>query len=137
MDELGWLDTPVFVHPLFPNDPLASRCRDLLRRLQANEVTGWLDVIVIHELTYVLPRTKLPAFSNRQGVAEYIRRILALDSIRTDSKDELLEGLAVWSRGRVAFADARISVLARQRGMNVCSPNRADFDTVANSFPAD
>lgn len=137
MDELGWLDTAVFIHPLFTNDPLAPRCREILRCLQDGDATAWLDVIVVHELMYVLPRTGLPALSERQGVAEYIRRIVALSSVFADSKDELLETLVVWSRGKLAFADARLGVLGRQRNMNVCSSNEADFQTAANSFSSD
>jgi predicted nucleic-acid-binding protein len=86
-------------------------------------------------LTYVLPRTKLPAFVQRDGVAEYISRVLALDGIRADAKDELLETLALWRAGQVAFADARLAVMGGRRGLPVCSPNRRDFTAVPNSFP--
>ncbi|MBV8084334.1 MAG: type II toxin-antitoxin system VapC family toxin [Chloroflexi bacterium] len=135
MDELGWLDTGVFIHALFPNDPLSIPARNVLARVAGGDASAWLDVVVVHELTYVLPRTKLPAFGQRSAVAEYIGRVLALESVHADAKDELLETLAVWRVRQVAFADARLTVMAGRRGLPVCSPNRRDFSSVPNSFP--
>ncbi|HLG74271.1 MAG TPA: hypothetical protein VK009_27940 [Chloroflexota bacterium] len=135
MVEYGWLDTALFIHLLFQNDRLRPRCREIVHQLETDEATGWFDVLVIHELTYSLPRTKLPQFATRQGIADYIRGFVELDSVQAESKDELLEGLELWAQGRVSFTDARLAVLARQRGMVLCSPNEKDFEAELNTFP--
>ena len=93
-------------------------------------------MLVLHELTYVLPRTKLPAFVDRCGVVEYLRRILALAGVHAEAKDDLLETLVLWGKGHFGFTDTRLAVLATHRRMRVCSPNARDFPPQANSFPA-
>ena len=40
--ELGYLDTNLFVHALYPNDPHYPRCRTILTALAEGEATALL-----------------------------------------------------------------------------------------------
>jgi predicted nucleic acid-binding protein len=125
--ELGWLDANLFIVPLFENDPARPRCLAILRALRDGAATGWIDVIVVHELTYALRRTGFREFQSRHGILAYIRDFLALDTIWAEDKVGLLEALGRWAEQGVGFADARLAVLAQQRDLPVCSVNVADF----------
>lgn len=46
---LGYLDTTLVVHALYPNDPHPPRCRALLAALADGTATGWLDVVVVDD----------------------------------------------------------------------------------------
>lgn len=133
MTDFGWLDANIFVHVLFRQDPQRARCMEIIGALRDRVGTGWLDPVVLHELTYVVGR--LPQFPDRAAVFEYLNSILALDAVHADDKDTLSETLSVWAAtDGLGFADARLTVLARRRGMSVCSANGRDFRGVANSF---
>jgi predicted nucleic acid-binding protein len=130
---LGWLDTNLFVHSLFPRDPNGPSCRTILDRLERGDAEGWIAPVVVHELTYVLRR--IPTFPNRAAIHDYIRQILLFDAIHAEDKEALLEALGRWQRLNVGFVDAWLAVLAHRRGMPVCSANRADFAGVPNTYP--
>jgi predicted nucleic acid-binding protein len=132
--QLGWLDTNIFVHALFPRDPHYQRCQPLLGTLDNGAAEGWLDILVVHELTYVLGR--LPAFADRAAIERYLRSILLNKQIRADDKPALLEAVARWAAQGVGFADAWLAVLAQRRGLPVRSVNTGDFPDVGNTFPA-
>lgn len=133
MTDFGWLDANIFVHVLFRQDSQRARCRDIVAALRDGRGTGWLDPVVLHELTYVVGR--LRQFPDRAAVFEYLNSILALDAVKADDKDALCETLSVWpATDGLGFADARLTVLARRRGMSVCSANGRDFRGIANSF---
>jgi predicted nucleic acid-binding protein len=131
-EQLGWLDTNLFVYVLFPNDPHHSRCAALMRALQDGRTEGWIDTVVVHELTYVLSRTGL--FPTRQAVHAYIRSILLTDTIHADDKDGLVDAVSRWATLGVGFADAWLAVLARRRQIPVCSVNEDDFPDTPNVF---
>ena len=61
--QLGLLDTNLFIHPLFVRDPHAARCQALIAAIERGDAAGWIDVTVVHELTYALRR--VPGFSDR------------------------------------------------------------------------
>ncbi len=131
-ERLGWLDTNIFVHALFTNDTQHDRCSAILQALQEGRAHGWVDVVIVHELTYVLGR--LPQFPSRAAIHEYIRGILSPASIHADDKQVLLAGLARWATESVGFADARLAILAEAGGSPICSANRRDFPGIGNSF---
>jgi predicted nucleic acid-binding protein len=134
-EQLGWLDTNLFVHSLYPNDPHCDRCRAHLRSLRDGRAEGWIDATVVHELTYVLIRRSL--FPTRETINQYVRSHLIWESIRADDKDGLLEALARWTMQGVGFVDAWLAVLGQRRGLPVCSVNEADFSGVPNTYRAD
>lgn len=130
----GWLDTTIFVHALFQNDPHRQRCVHILQAVEKGEAEAWIDDIVIHELTCVLPRALPEAFTDRGAVAEYLLGFLALDNIRAMHKDILIETLQHWSAHGIGFAGARLAVLARRYQFPVCTVNERDFMDVEHSF---
>ncbi len=133
MTELGWLDTNVFIHALFRNDQNRARCLEILGLLRDGSAEGWIDPVVVHELTYVL--TRLGQFRNRSALFEYVNSVLTLDAVRADDKETLLEALDLWAAtDSLSFADARLTVLANKRGLPVCSANDRHFPGVVNSF---
>src|SRR4051794_34380835 len=119
MVQLGLLDTNIFIHPLFARDPNAPRCRALIEALERGDAEGWIDVTVVHELTYALGRA--PGFSDRATIRAYIGRILALPQILADDKAVLIAATARWATERVGFIDAWLALQATKRDLPICS----------------
>lgn len=120
---------------LFPQDRNFPRCQALATALRRGEAEGWIEPLVIHELTYVLQRTG--RFPTRDASHEYIRGILLIDSIHADDKDALLDATARWAIDGVRFTDAWIGVLAGRRKLPVCSVNIRHFPTIENTFSSE
>jgi predicted nucleic acid-binding protein len=131
---LGWLDTNLFIHSLSQRDTHYRRCTEIVKDLARGDAEGWIDVVVVHELTYTLPRFDRQRFDSAGACHQYIRSILSYPGVRADDKDELLEILAEWDFAHIGFADARLRVLARRRNLPVCSVNRRDFSGTPNTF---
>lgn len=131
---LGYLDTNLFVHALYPNDPHYPRCRALLAALADGTATGWLDVVVVYELTFILARRR--RFPNRQAIERYLRGILAAPGVQVDDHATLVATLSRWATRGVGFADAWLLARARATGRPICSVNDRDFDGVLNTFRA-
>lgn len=132
MTDLGWLDTNIFVHAVFPNDGQHRRCRELLLALEEGRATAFLSPLVVHELTYVLSR--LPSFRSRADVYRYIHAFLLTDSIQMEEKEDVVRALALWANAGIGFVDAWLSAAATRTGMPICSVNERDFPGVANSY---
>jgi len=130
--QVRWLDSNLFVHTLFRNDANYARCRAIQQSLQDGDAEGWIDPVVVHELTYVLSRQR--QFRTRVAVQEYVRDILLVESIHAEDKDGLLQAITRWARQNVGFVDAWLAVLAQRRGLPVCSVNAVDFAGVPNSY---
>jgi len=130
--QLGWIDTNIFLHSLLPNDPHYPRCRALIKALQEGRAEGWLDVTIVHELTYTLRR--LPGYDNRALIRAYIERILGIAQIHADDKSALRETLLLWER-QGGFVDNWLATSARRRNLPVCSVNERDFSSdLDNTF---
>ena len=131
--QLGLLDTNLFIHPLFVRDPQAARCQALIAAIERGDAEGWIDITVVHELTYALRR--VPGFSDRAMIHDYIIRILAMPQILADDKAALIAGLARWATAGVGFVDAWLAALAEQRSLPICSVNRRDYPaSLDNTF---
>lgn len=133
-EELGWLDTNIFVHALFPNDPYYRRCKAIVDGLESGEVVGWLDPVIVHELSYVLRR--LPMFKDKRDIHQYLRSIVLCDNVFMDDKQAVIEALVRWEAMEgLSFADAWLTALSHQRSARtVCSVNQSDFAGVPNTF---
>jgi predicted nucleic acid-binding protein len=129
---LGWIDTNIFIHALFRNDPHYRSCRAIIDALEAGEAECWIDPLVVHELTYVLLRQS--QFASRGEVHQFIQNLLLCDAVLAQDKNLLIDALARWATEGVSFADAWLYVLARRRGMPICSVHRADFPNLENTF---
>jgi hypothetical protein len=132
--QLGWLDSNLIIHTLYPNDAPYARCRQTLMMLRSGEAEGWVDPVVVHELTHVLPFAPQFKGGSRQAVLEFLLSLLGYDSVRADDKASLLASLSEWAMEGGDFADARLRVLARQRQLPVCSANERHFRTVRNTY---
>lgn len=55
-EELGWLDTNIFIHALIPTDPHSARCKELIAALSNGRAVGRIAAAMLHELSYVLSR---------------------------------------------------------------------------------
>jgi len=124
MEDVGWIDTCVFVHAR-TRDSHSEACRALLTKLEAGDAQGQIDPVVVHELTYVLttrfPETKLQA-------AAYIKMILSWDNIdAVGGKEPLIAALITWAEQGVDFADALLAARAQQDGTMVSTVNVRDI----------
>lgn len=129
--QLGWLDTNIFIHSLFPADSHYARCQAILQALDDDAAEGWLDVIVLHELSYNLLRMRLSA--DRHEAAEYMRGILRHNNIMADEKPAMLDAMDRWVNRRVGFADAWLAALAERRSLPICSVNERDYPTALDN----
>ena len=129
---LGYLDTNLFVHALYPDDPHYPRCRALIAALADGTATGWLDVVVVYELTFILARRR--RFPERAAIERYLRGILAAPGVQVDNRPTLLAALGRWATRGVGFADAWLLARAQATGRPVCSVNERDFGGVPNAF---
>lgn len=132
--QFGWLDATIFVHALFVNDPHRPRCIQILKALETGEGEAWIDDIVVHELTHVLPRALPKKFQDRRAVADFLLSILALSALYAADKDLLIASVQRWSTTGVGFADARLITLAERDDLPICTVNKRDFPDVRNTF---
>lgn len=132
--QFGWLDTTIFIHVLFKNDIHQSRCDEILESLESGKGEAWIDPIVIHELTYVLPRALPAVFNDRKKIADYLLSFLTLDTLHAHRKEILITSIQYWSTSNVAFADARLTTLAESDNLPVCTVNQRDFPRVRNTY---
>lgn len=117
---VGIVDMNVFVHAQ-SHDSLSQECRDFLDAVQRGTIQVELPVVVLHELTYVLPRY-LRQFS-RVDVVVYLRSVLSWPGIHGD-KDLMIEAVNRWARTPgLSFVDAYLSALATRRQCPVYTKN--------------
>jgi predicted nucleic acid-binding protein len=130
--QFGCLDTNIFVHALHRGDSNFDRCRAILTAIEEGQATGWIEITVLHELTYVLGR--LPSFPDRAAIHSFIQSILRLDGIQAQDKTALMETLTRWATQRGGFIDAWLAVVAQRRNIPICSVNIRDFPDMENTF---
>jgi predicted nucleic acid-binding protein len=130
--DLGYLDTNLFVHALYPNDPHYPRCHAILAALADDHASGWLDAIVVYELTFILARRR--RFPDRQAIARYVRGIIDAPGVMAADKQALLMALDRWMTQGVGFADAWLYARSVTDGTSICSVNSRDFGGVLNTY---
>lgn len=117
--EIGFVDTNVFIHAL-TNDPLSDECLAFLNALERGEQSAYLHTMVVHELTYAIPRY-LKGIT-RLGIAEYVYSVLSWPGIVVDD-DLLVEVIRTWARTTHGFVDVYLSVLARKHNVAIFTKN--------------
>lgn len=131
--QLGWLDTNVFVHVLYPGDREHRRCRAIVEALADDHAQGWLSFAVMHELTYTLSRK--PGFGTRTAIATYVNSLLSFPGVLAHDKVTLVNTLARWIESTtIGLVDAYLAELAERDGVPVCSANARDFPATPNSY---
>jgi predicted nucleic acid-binding protein len=116
----GLLDTNVFIHA-HTQDSLSEECRRFLNALEAGRVTARLEPIILHELSFVLPRVLKQM--TRADVAEYLLVVLSWDGVQGE-KGLMADAVERWhSTPGLAFADAYLAALAADEGRPIYSKN--------------
>ncbi len=132
----GLLDTNIFLHAL-THDVHAETCRWLLRSLAEGREKAILDALVVHGLTYVLPR--FIKGMSRIDVAQYLTSVIAWDGVVAD-EELLTEALRLWAAHPVGFIDAYLAARAIREERPVYTRNAADLRlcgaTVPDAFPS-
>lgn len=96
-----------------PTDPLAA--------LEDGSIQAQIEPIVLHELSYVLPRFMRQM--TRKDVVAYLLGVLRWPGVRGE-KDLLTDALQRWGRTPgLGFADAYLAVLASRRQCSVYTKN--------------
>ncbi len=107
-------------------DPHAEQCQRLLRALAEGRSQAVLDAMVVHELTYVLPR--FIKTMTRSDVAQYLISIISWNGVIAD-KDVLTEAAQLWAAHSVGFIDAYLVARSRREDRPVYTRNVADLRT--------
>lgn len=73
-EEPGLVDTNIFLHA-HTSDAHAEECRQFLSMIESGHLRARLEPIVLHELSYVLPRSIKQM--TKRDVAEYLITVLS------------------------------------------------------------
>lgn len=120
----GAVDTNVFIHAQ-THDALSGECLNFLEGIAERRLQARLDPIVLHELSYALPRYRRGM--SRREVAEYLLVILAWEGFVGD-KSVLIESVQRWrDTDGLGFADAYLATAALREGTPVYTKNVADL----------
>jgi predicted nucleic-acid-binding protein len=122
------LDTNVLVRFVTRDDAAQSRRADeIIANLTENE-PGFVSVIVMAELAWVLER----AYNySKAEIARAIERMLQIEVLQIECEQQVLTAMIALKRGRGSFADALIGELAFRAG---CS-HIVTFDRKAAQLP--
>jgi predicted nucleic acid-binding protein len=82
-DEPGLLDTNVFIHA-HTADAHAEECQRCLAALEIGKLRARLEPVILHELSYVLPRYLKQM--TRQQVAEYLLMVLDWPGVEGETR---------------------------------------------------
>lgn len=133
-EQLGWLDTNLFIHALYAGDREYARSRLLLDALADGRAEGWLSPLVLHELSYALSRR--PGYGTRAAIHTYLLAILGVPGIHVEDEATVRAALSRCASGALSLVDAYLGEFAQRDNMPVCSANARDFTGVSNSYAA-
>ena len=119
-DRVGLIDTNIFFHAQ-THDAHSEECRRFIDALERGDVQAFLDPIVLHELSFVLPRYAKQM--TRQDVATYLLVVLSWPGIQGD-KSTMAEAVRRWgSTPGLSFADAYLAARASSEDRPVFTKN--------------
>lgn len=132
----GLIDTNIFLHAQ-TTDVANKECRGFLAQLARGDEQAELDALVVHELTYALPRVVKQM--SRRHVAAYVSMVLGWPGIHGD-KAVLHTAVDRWGQTPgLAFVDAYLAVRAKREDREIYSKNVrelvAEGATVPNPLP--
>jgi predicted nucleic acid-binding protein len=123
-DGAGLLDTNLFIHA-HANDSASDECRGFLAELESGRARARLEPIILHELSYALPR--FARQMTRTDVAEYLLMVLSWDSIEGE-KEVMVDTVERWrSTPGLSFADAYLAAVAKAQRRPVYTKNVRDL----------
>jgi predicted nucleic acid-binding protein len=130
----GLLDTKVVIHA-YTSDRWSGECRDFLGALRDGRVRAHLDPLVLHELSYALPRYMQQLQADRQELAAFLLMILSWPGVEGD-KETMIDTVQRWSGSPgLAFVDAYLAVRAGQRGCPIYTKNARELERQGVSVP--
>lgn len=119
-----WVDANVLLRFIMRDVPeQARRARRLMRRAEDGELVLRVPGVVIAEVVWVLS-----SFYEVElvQIAETLRALVSADGIAVDDADVVLEALRIMERANVAYVDAFLAAVTRQRNEPVATFDR-DF----------
>jgi len=129
----GLLDTNVFLHA-YTTDAHSAECLSFLAALERGDVEARLEPLVLHELSYVLPRY-LKQMS-RLDLAAYLLMVLRWKGVRADT-EILVDAVERWRRTPgLAFVDAYLAAIANRDGCPIYTKNVAELAGQGVSVPS-
>lgn len=123
------LDTNVLVRYIVQDDPEQSGlATSYIETYCTSDSPGWVNLIVLCELTWVLSRGY---GYDRQTVVSVLRRMLTSPELHIDEDEAVWQALKLYEQGSAGFADYLIGVLNHRSG---ASPT-VTFDQKAAKEP--
>jgi predicted nucleic-acid-binding protein len=108
------LDTNVLVRYLAQDDPVQSpRATDLIEQRLTEEEPGFISVVAMAEIAWVLERAY--GLADRD-IAAAIEAILQAELLVVESEQEVFTAMTALTDGRGSFADALIAALGAKAG---------------------
>lgn len=130
---VGLIDTNIFLHAQ-SRDALAGECLAFLASIERGDIKVRLEVVVLHELSYALPRLRRDL--NRPEVAEYLLAVLAWPGVTGDTA-AMIHAVRRWrDQEGISFVDAYLASLARRDGCAVYTKNLSDFRSTGVELPS-
>jgi predicted nucleic acid-binding protein len=128
----GLLDTNVVLHA-FEQGSLGGECAAFLRALERGQLQAILDPLVVHELTYALPRFQ-KQFA-RNDVANFLIDVVNMPGIVAD-KELLVETLRLWgTNSGLGFVDAYLVTRGDRESCLVYTKNVRELRALGASVP--
>ena len=129
---IGYIDTNVFIHAL-TNDPLHEECLGFLNSIQVGSFRVRIHPLVIHELTYALPRYLKQM--TKDDIGKFVLSVLSWPGVI--SEDPYIgHAVRVWMKGnRIQFVDAYLGVVAQAQGAHVYTKNVRHFEEEGFDVP--
>jgi predicted nucleic-acid-binding protein len=108
------LDTNILIRYLTQDDPIQSRkAAEILERRLTDENPGFISVVVMAEIVWVLDRAYGLADSE---IVAAIERMLQIDVLLVENEQEVFTAMIMLKEGRGSFADALIAELGSRAG---------------------
>jgi predicted nucleic-acid-binding protein len=108
------LDTNVLIRYLAQDDPVQSpRATDLIEQRLTEEEPGFISVVAMAEIAWVLERAY--GLADRD-IAAAIEAILQAELLVVESEQEVFTAMVALKEGRGSFADALIAALGAKAG---------------------
>jgi predicted nucleic acid-binding protein len=128
----GLIDTNIFLHA-HADDSASAECQAFLRALEHGHVRARLEPIILHELSYALPR--FIKQMTRQHVGAYLAMVLGWDGVQGE-KDVMANTVQRWrNTPGLSFADAYLTVAATRMECPVFTKNIRDFTRQGVAVP--
>jgi predicted nucleic-acid-binding protein len=123
------LDTNILVRYVVRDDPKQTHAATRLIETQCTaEDPGWINLVVVCELTWVLSHAYK---QSRESIARILETILTSNELQVESADAVWSALRKYRRG---FADMADYLIGTANAMNKASPTYT-FDKRASADP--